>query len=121
MPKRKDTKQKPPVTSQAHADPTHPGSERYADETREGGPRYHGTGWKQAEENGKRGRVTAPDSADTRTDLEAADDEVDDPGARGAVFGRGGQGAVQRDQPDDPAGQSEARDARHGGGPHGHR
>ena len=114
-------KQKPVTTSPPRPDPTHPGSERFADQARDGGPRYHGAGWQQAAADEGRGRVTGADSADTRTALEQADDEIDEPGARGAVFGRGGQGAVQRDQPDDPSGPSEVRDARHGSGPHGHR
>jgi hypothetical protein len=32
-------------------DPAHPGSERHADESRPGGPRYHGDAWETADED----------------------------------------------------------------------
>jgi hypothetical protein len=112
MAKKKSPK---PETSPA---PEHPGSERHADQQREGGPRYHGSDWEQAAEDEERGRLTAAESGDTRTELEVADEEIADPGTRGAVFGRGGKGIVERDQPDDPAGASQARDEqKHGSRP----
>jgi hypothetical protein len=112
MAKKKSSKPK------AAPAPEHPGSERHADQQREGGPRYHGSDWEQAAEDEERGRLTEPQSADTRTELEAADEEIADPGTRGAVFGRGGKGIVERDEPDDLAGISQVRDEmKHGSRP----
>ena len=105
-------------TSQPGQTLAHPGSEREADQQREGGPRYHGTGWEQAAEDEQKGRIAEPDSADTRSELEAADEEIADPGTRGAVLGKGGVGIVERDQPDDPAGTQQEREKReHGATP----
>ena len=102
------------------ASPQPAGSEPAADQQREGGPRYHGAGWEQAAEDEQKGRVHEAQSADTRTELEIADEAIVDPGTRGAVFGRQGKGIVERDQPDDPAGPEQERDRqRHGSRPPG--
>jgi hypothetical protein len=101
--KQKKTPEQAPVKENQK-----PGSEVAQDQARqEGGPRYHGAGWEQAAEDEERGRS---DTADDRTELEAADEEIQDPGTRGAVFGREGKGIVERDEPDDPAGRSLARE-----------
>jgi hypothetical protein len=116
--KKKRNKQesaKDVVATSTPAAPAHAGSEREADQQREGGPRDHGSDWQQATEDEEHGRRAVAESADTRTEHEAADDEIADPGTRGAVFGRGGTGLVERDEPDDPAGPALEREQhRHG-------
>jgi hypothetical protein len=65
----------PDDKNEPRADPEHPGSERHADEHREGGPRYHGADWKRAEEESRPGGEADPD-------LPRADDpDRVDPGA----------------------------------------
>lgn len=59
------------------------GGENVADAKRRGGPRYHGHGWTDTEPS--RGK--------------AKHSELTDPGTRGAVFGRGGTGIVERQPP----------------------
>lgn len=41
--------------------------------------------------------LDVPAEEEVRNDVERADEELDDPGTRGAVFGKGGKGIVQRD------------------------
>lgn len=41
--------------------------------------------------------LDVPAEEEVRNDVERADEELDDPGTRGAVFGKGGKDIVQRD------------------------
>jgi len=72
------------------ADKNHPGSERHADEKRgRGRPRYHGGDWDKAERENERAVSAATEDEDT-------EDQIDDAGTRGAVYGHGGVGKVER-------------------------
>lgn len=79
---------------------TPPGGERHRDEQRDDrGPVYHGArSWEAADDEADREalRVPAEDEVeDTDTD---PNEQLADPGARGAAVGRGGTGIVERDQ-----------------------
>jgi hypothetical protein len=86
------------VDDEARPDPAHPGSERGADQNRSsGGPRYHGEAWTQADEEPARGSDVPAEEETEDGAFEANDEAIVDEGARGAVFGRGGKGIVERD------------------------
>lgn len=69
----------------------HPGSERHADEKRgRGTPRYHGGDWDKAERENEHAVSAATEDEDT-------EDQIDDTGTRGAVYGHGGVGKVERE------------------------
>jgi hypothetical protein len=81
-----------------------PAGERRRDDERDGhGPVYKGGDWSKADQEGDRGEaLDLPAEEEVRSDTERADEEIEDPGTRGAVFGRGGVGIVERDE-DKPA------------------
>jgi hypothetical protein len=87
------------ASDELHADPEHPGSERHADEQRtdDGGPRYHGDQWQKADEEPARGPDEPAEEETAEAAFEANDEQLNDAGTRGAVFGRGGHGKVERD------------------------
>jgi hypothetical protein len=94
-----------------------PGTERHRDEQRAyRGPVYHGGDWKDADEEADREALRVPAEEEVRSAVETADEEITDPGTRGAVLGRGGVGIVERDEdtsPDDqPKGESPGRPRR---------
>jgi hypothetical protein len=75
-----------------------PGSERHRDEQRQDrGPVYHGRDWKDADEKPTREALREPAEDEGTSPLDQADEQLDDPGTRGANFGRGGVGLVERD------------------------
>lgn len=87
--------------STSHAQP--PG-ERRRDEEREGhGPTYKGSDWSKADRENDVTRHGLPEREGMANDDDRADArELDDPGTRGAVFGRGGVGLAQHED-DKPA------------------
>ena len=75
-----------------------PGSERYRDEQREErGPVYHGKDWKDADDEPDREALRIPAEEEVKSDAQLADEELTEPGRRGANLGRGGRGLVERD------------------------
>lgn len=77
--------------------------ERKRDEEREShGPTYHGGDWSEAETEHGRDALDIPAEEEVVSDVARADEELDDPGTRGAVFGKGGKGIVERDLDDEP-------------------
>jgi hypothetical protein len=76
-----------------------PGTERHRDEQREDrGPVYHGVrDWTLAEDEADREALNIPAEEEATPDIETADEQISDPGTRGANFGRGGVGIVERD------------------------
>jgi hypothetical protein len=71
------------------------GSEVAADSRRAGGgPRVRGHGWDDAEPQDGRDQI---DADDPDRDAPEGDSSLDDPGTRGAVYGKDGKGIVQRD------------------------
>lgn len=62
------------------------------------GATYHGGDWDLASK--EHGREALDESAEeeARDPIERADEELDDPGTRGANFGKGGKGIVERDE-----------------------
>lgn len=76
-----------------------PGTERHRDEQRaDRGPVYHGSSdWDVAEEEAGREALDEPAELEATSEVERADQELADPGARGAALGRGGVGIVERD------------------------
>ena len=94
--------------NEANSDPKgEPAGERRRDEAREShGPTYHGGDWSKADEEGDRGEsLDMPAEQEVRSDVERADEEIDDPGTRGAVFGKAGKGLVERDDAEKPSGK----------------
>jgi hypothetical protein len=87
----------------------HPGSERHADEKRgRGTPRYHGGDWDKAERENEHAVSAATEDEDT-------EDRIDDAGTRGAVYGHGGVGKVEREaddavEPEEKVASREAND-----------
>jgi hypothetical protein len=111
------SKKKAPPTKSSVANPTDKrGSEVAADAARHaGGPRRHGESWEEAAEDEQRGD---PNRLEGKNEHEANDEAIQDPGTRGAVFGRGGQGLVERDEPEDEAGPAVTREQeKHGSRP----
>lgn len=77
--------------------------ERKRDEEREShGPTYHGGDWSQADKEHGRDALDENAEQEAASDVERADEEIEDPGTRGAVFGKGGKGIVQRELEDEP-------------------
>ncbi len=62
-------------------------------------PRVHGHGWNEDEP--RDGREMIDNKEDPDPDAPEGDEAIDDPGTRGAVFGKGGRGLVERDNDDD--------------------
>lgn len=74
--------------------------ERARDEERDDrGVVYHGADWDRADEEHERGALDIPAEEEAESDIERGDDEITEPGARGANFGKGGKGIVERDEP----------------------
>ncbi|HVV84163.1 MAG TPA: hypothetical protein VHE35_13905 [Kofleriaceae bacterium] len=86
-----------------------PAGERRRDDARDShGPVYHGGDWSKADREDSEGReaLDQPAEEEVRSDVDRADEALDDPGTRGAVFGKGGKGIVERDDaPDEPTGK----------------
>jgi hypothetical protein len=77
--------------------------ERKRDDEREShGPTYHGGDWSQADNEHGRDALDESAEQEVANDVERADEEIEDPGTRGAVFGKGGKGIVERDMEDEP-------------------
>ena len=75
-----------------------PAGERKRDDERpDHGPVYHGGDWSKADQEDGRESIDLPAEEEARDDVERADEEIEDPGTRGAVFGKGGVGIVERD------------------------
>lgn len=88
-------KQEQEAKSPSEAPP--PGERRRDDERESHGPVYHGGDWSKADHEEEREALERPAEEEARDETERADEELDDPGTRGAVFGKGGKGIVQRD------------------------
>jgi hypothetical protein len=74
--------------------------ELHRDEQRPGrGPVYHGGDWERSEEEKGREALDLSAEQEAESDVETADEELTDPGTRGAALGRGGKGLVERDEP----------------------
>jgi hypothetical protein len=79
-----------------------PAGERHRDEQRsDRGPAYHGGDWSKADQEDGRSAMDLPAEDEVRSDFDRADEEISDPGTRGAVFGKGGRGLVERDDKSD--------------------
>jgi hypothetical protein len=75
--------------------------EVHADEQRpDRGPTYQGGDWDLSDEEQPREALDRPAEEEVESNVERADEELDDPGTRGAVFGKGGKGLVERDEQD---------------------
>lgn len=93
----------PDASKQSSTNEPRPAGERRRDDARDDhGPVYHGGDWSQADAESGREALDASAEEEVRTDVERADEELDDPGTRGAVFGKGGKGIVQREIDDEP-------------------
>jgi hypothetical protein len=80
-----------------------PAGERRRDDERDShGPVYRGGDWSQADDEHGRDALDQPGEQEVANDVERADEEIEDPGTRGAVFGKGGKGIVERDLDDEP-------------------
>jgi hypothetical protein len=79
-----------------------PGTERHRDQQRpDRGPVYHGQkDWDLSDEEAPREGLRDDAEKEATTNVEEADEAIADPGTRGAVFGKGGQGQVMRDDED---------------------
>ena len=77
-----------------------PGTERHRDQQRaDRGPVYHGQkDWDLSDEEAARESLRDEASKEATSNVEEADEVIADPGTRGAVFGKGGQGQVMRDE-----------------------
>jgi len=84
-----------------------PGTERHRDQQRaDRGPVYHGQkDWDLSEDEAPRESLRDSAEKEATTNVEEADEVIADPGTRGAVFGKGGQGQVMRDEHDRDAKQ----------------
>jgi hypothetical protein len=78
------------------------GERRRDDERESHGPVYKGGDWSKADTEHEREAHDLPAEEEVRDEVERADEELDDPGTRGAVFGKGGKGIVERDGGDLP-------------------
>ncbi len=78
-----------------------PPGERHRDEQRsDRGPVYHGTrDWGTADEEADREALRIPAEEEVEDDDADPNEDLADPGARGAAIGRGGTGIVERDRP----------------------
>lgn len=86
--------------------------EIHRDEQREDrGPTYHGGDWDLSDQEHGREALDEPAEREAESNTDRADEELTDPGTRGAVFGRGGQGLVGRkDENRDEAARAKERD-----------
>jgi len=101
---------------QGHAEAAERPGELHRDEQRhDRGPVYHGHDWDTAEHEAGREALDETAEEEAESNVERADEELTEPGTRGAVFGRGGRGLVGRNQ-DEP---DEAARARQGRRPRG--
>ena len=87
-----------------------PGTERHRDQQRsDRGPVYHGQkDWDLSDEEAPRESLRVDAETEATTNVEEADEAIGDPGTRGAVFGKGGQGQVMRDEEDRDAKKTKA-------------
>lgn len=109
MPENKQTSNNPNANPDdresegADKAPQERAGERRRDEQRDGhGPVYHGGDWSKADAEHGRDALDEPAEQEVTSDVERADEEIQDPGTRGAVFGKGGKGIVERDMEDEP-------------------
>ena len=79
------------------------GERRRDDERGSHGPAYKGGDWSKADAEGDRGEaLDLPAEEEVADPVERAREEIEDPGTRGAVFGKRGEGLVERDRADSP-------------------
>lgn len=85
-----------------------PGTELHRDKQRDDrGPVYHGSrDWDLADEEKGREALDEPAELEATDEIDRADQELQDPGARGAALGRGGTGITERET------ESSARDTK---------
>jgi hypothetical protein len=77
-----------------------PGELHRDESRRDRGPVYHGHDWERADEEAGRESLDEPSEQEAESDVERADEDLTEPGTRGAVFGRAGKGLVERkDEP----------------------